>query len=701
MYILRKTALLSLILAMIFTGPVSSAQTPAPGPVQPADETVLFEDIPMVYSASRMEESILEAPAAMSVINSKNLRDWGIVDVPDAFRRVPGMDVIAFDGRTWGVSARGFNERWARRMLVLVDGMSVYTQLFSGVDWDMLPLLVDDIDKIEIVRGANDTLYGFNAFNGVINIDTKDPEDTHGFFGKYIYGSFNRNQYIGRYGDHLDLGRAGDLDFRAAYSLDSSLGYGDKYGHEFADKENVQIITSRAKYTIGEGMNAEFMFGLNTGLRNTSPVVRNNNPAMNYANFEFENGKLNLIFSEDHTAYIQAYRWKQTDDYKRISNGLDSDDKKQVQYNIEFQDSFSLFDGRSRTVWGASYRHNDVESLTVKRIPEGNQKQWARDDLASGFVNEKLILIEDMDYVEKLALVGGLRAEWSHLTRETDFAPRVSLMYTPVKDNVFRATYARAYRLPSFLEVYDTAYIPANTGSITRVRGNENLKPETVDSYELGYSGVYYDGKLGFDADLFLAEYRGMVTTFQSQAASFFPVARPFIADFNNNSKAHSAGIELAVSCKPWKWLDCYANYTYENIRDTRAGNPQTLIYKSGTPENKANIGVTVKLEKDTIEGMPFLGGTTFNINANMRDSYIFFNDSDVPRSEFDIKNHCRLDLRLAKAFFEDNLELAFIGQNLLDENYEARWVTVPQEILFTVTVKGWPWDWEIAKKKK
>lgn len=691
-----KILLIGIFVTAVFSWAGAFAQSPGGWA-----ELALFEEIPVVYSASKMEESILEAPAAISVITDKDLNQWGITDVPDSFRRVPGMDVIAVDGKTWGVSARGFAERWSRRMLVLVDGMSVYTPLFSGVSWDFLPLIVDDIKDIEIVRGPNDTLYGFNAFNGVINISTKSPKNTYGFFGKYIYGSYGKNQFIGRYGGNIDLENAGEIDYRISFSDNKDQGYGTKYGREYADKEHVDMAIARALYTYNEAFNVDFQYGINFGPRDIAPGATASTRATQHVGFEYELVKFNLAFSDTHKAHLQMYHWDVNRDVKRSPNGLDSDDYKENQWDIEFQDSFSLFDGKSHTVVGTNYRHNSVQSLLVKRNMDDNTCQQASDDLASAFLNQKFILVENIPFVKALTAVAGIRAEYSHLLRNMEWIPRASLLYEPVINQVFRATYARAARLPSFLEEYDTTIVPNNTGSIFRLLGNQDLKSEIVDSYELGWSGIFMNGRLEANLDTYIANYRGLVLASQTQA--FNPIlGRPQIIEFNSTSTARSVGLEFDGVVRPYKWLEIYTNYTYETIKDTRAGQPNAAIYAGGTPENKINAGLTAAFKKDSIENMEFLEGFTFNINANYKDSYIFFNENDNLRSEYDIKKHWRMDLRLGKTLFDEKVEIAFIGQNLIgDGNHEAGWVEVPQEFFFTVSLKGWPWEVLETKDKE
>lgn len=682
-----------------FVGEACAAPPDPPAAAAPApSELALFEKVPMpvVYSASRMEEPIIQAPAAISVISAKNLEQEGIIDLPNAFRYVPGVDVMAIDGGRWGVSARGYNELWSRRMLVLIDGMSVYTPLFSGVRWEMLPLLVDDVKQIEIVRGPNDTLYGFNAFNGVININTWDPKETKGFFGKYVYGNYGVEQFIGRYGDTIDLRSMGKIDFRVGFSSDTAQGYGDDYGQDFSDKRDLDTVTARARYTVSDAFNVEALFGLKDGLHNEGPNTAAGATYAGYSMFDFEQVRLNGIFSDTHSAYVQLYRWKFNRDAKTLVGAQSNNDVEEIEYDVEFQDTFSLFDGKSSTVWGASYRRNEADSWQAKADFDAIQKGHVTDDLWSAFFNERAILVSDLPYVKQLTAVAGVRAEWSHLTCRTDFAPRASLLYSPVVNTTFRTTYARGYRLPSFVEEFDTGFVPFPTGSILRVNGNQGLKSEIVDSYEAGYSGIYAEGKLELNADLYWAYYRNMIGLDRERA---FPLPVPY--DFNNSGSSKSRGVELSAVTHPFTWFDLYTNYTYETITDYRIAR-NDMQFTGGVPMNKINGGVNVAFKKDSIERMPYLDGWSTNLNLCYRSGYTFFNNSDAPRSEFAIKPHVRFDMRVAKSFFDEGLEVAFIGNNMMGPgNYEARWVQVPQEYYMTVTMRGWPWEFGKKTGKK
>ncbi len=667
-----------------FATPVSSSVSPS--------EFALFEEIPKVTSASRMEESILEAPAAISVITGKDLERWGIVELPDAFRFTPGVDVMAFTERDFGVTARGFDQRFASKMLFLIDDMSAYMPLSSGVLWANLALINEDIDSIEVIRGANDTLYGFNAFNGVINVKTKDPKDTHGFFGKYIWGSNGRDEFVGRYGEGVKLwGR--DLDFRLTYSYDESGGYADDEGEKgrgnVQDWRRLNLLTSRSRYEISDKLNLEAMFGFNYGHFGRDPLQRNNTSWVSGEFYNFQQTRLNAEFTDTHKASLQLYRMGFTTDAKFLSAGLATQDTKQSEYDLQFIDQFSLWEDKSQTVWGGNLRYHGVSQLQV-RSP-GNVLEWITDNLYSFFINEKYVLLKDLPNIHKLTAVAGVRGEGSHFIPEDnpEWAPRASILYEPVQNHVFRATYARGFRLPQFTEKYGRLFVPADTGATSRLLGgDQDIGPEKVTSYELGYSGTLLESKLSFDADIYAARYDDLIHTQRTQAFSFFP-SQPAVQALLNPLNAKSVGVELAQSYKVNATLDVYANYTWEDIDDDFNA-PTDAPFRDETPKSKANFGFNWR----------FLDEWNFNLNMNYRGSYSDYTVTDSPITKFLVKENLRTDIRVARSFFHENAEVAFSIQNLTGkDHFEAQHIQVPQVYYVAVTFRDWPWN--VAKNKK
>jgi iron complex outermembrane receptor protein len=157
-----------------------------------------------VISVAKLPEKMTGTPAAVHVITGEDLRRSGIKSVPEALRMVPGMHVYRIDANKWAISARGFANRFSNKMLVMIDGRTVYTPLFSGVYWDVQDVMIDDIDRIEVICGPGGTLWGSNAVNGIINIITKDSADTQGSLVTFETGTRDRGTESARYGGWLD-----------------------------------------------------------------------------------------------------------------------------------------------------------------------------------------------------------------------------------------------------------------------------------------------------------------------------------------------------------------------------------------------------------------------------------------------------------------------------------------------------------------
>ncbi|MBI5364606.1 MAG: Plug domain-containing protein [Planctomycetes bacterium] len=159
-----------------------------------------------VVSAARHAQSLSSAPAAIFVLTSAELRRSGATSIPEALRLVPGVNVARLDSNRWAVTIRGFNSQFANKLLVLVDGRSVYTPLFSGVWWDTLDVPMADIERIEVVRGPGGALWGANAVNGIINIITKPASETLGNQLSLLIG--NEDKFIGyvRHGETTEQG---------------------------------------------------------------------------------------------------------------------------------------------------------------------------------------------------------------------------------------------------------------------------------------------------------------------------------------------------------------------------------------------------------------------------------------------------------------------------------------------------------------
>src|SRR5437762_2069992 len=182
--------------------------SPAPGRAQtrPQDlASATLEDLLniRITSASRKEQRAHETPAAVSVLTQEDIRRSGMRTLPELFRLVPGVQVARLTSGNWAVSIRGFNDQFSNKLLVLIDGRSIYKRVFSGVFWDAEDLVLDDIERIEVIRGPGAAVWGANAVNGVINIVTKSAAEAQGLLVHVGAGSFDRGQVTARYGGKI------------------------------------------------------------------------------------------------------------------------------------------------------------------------------------------------------------------------------------------------------------------------------------------------------------------------------------------------------------------------------------------------------------------------------------------------------------------------------------------------------------------
>src|SRR3954468_4303852 len=192
----------------------STAWADSPEPGETDDLTSMsLEDLMSIQitSVSKQKQTVAQAPAAVTAIGQEDIRRSGLNSIPELLRLVPGLDVARINASHWAISSRGFNELYSRQLLVLMDGRSVYTPLFSGVYWDTLDYIMPDLDRIEVIRGPGATLWGANAVNGVINITTKNAKDTQGLL---VTGEGSNVDAIGgvRYGGKID-----DVTFYRVY----------------------------------------------------------------------------------------------------------------------------------------------------------------------------------------------------------------------------------------------------------------------------------------------------------------------------------------------------------------------------------------------------------------------------------------------------------------------------------------------------
>jgi iron complex outermembrane recepter protein len=407
-----------------------------------------------VTSVSRRSESLGEAAAAIDLITSEHIRRSGAQSLPEVLRLARNLEVAQIDAQRYAISARGFNSyETSNKLLVLIDGMSVYTPLYSGVFWDQQHVLLEDIDRIEIVSGPGGTLWGANAVNGVINIITKGAGDTQGLFAEAFAGS-NDQRLDGRYGG--SFGATGRFRvFASAYALGPTLMLS---GDDANDDWNGAQAGFRADWGGAENtfmtQGAFFADDLDAGGRREGGHLQ---------------GSWRRTLGDGSSFEVRSYySSEQRDAALRATPGtFDSS----ATWDVSVQHNTSI--GQThQIVWGAGYRNVDSEFINTLN-PAGFEQPRRTLETLNLFVQDEIALAED------ISLTLGVKLE-DHTFVGVEYMPNVRLAWRPSDALMVWGAVSRAVRTPSRIDEELTFIgFPGFIAPFT-------FKSEELIAYELG-----------------------------------------------------------------------------------------------------------------------------------------------------------------------------------------------------------------------
>ncbi len=592
-----------------------------------------------VTSVSKGEEDFFKAASAIFVITQEDLRRSGVNTIPEALRMVPGVQVSQIDSSTWAISARGFNSRFANKLLVLIDGRSVYTHVFAGVFWDEQDLVLEDIERIEVIRGPGGTLWGANAVNGVINIITKNAHQTTG--GQISVGGGSLDRYIGsiRYGekigdnaavrvwgkyynrdnlddlqgnpapDEFEAGRGGiRFDWDASES-NSFTFQSDVFAGDYKSKTS-DAVTSLAPPTASDISRAAHIRGANFIARWQHRFSESSDMALQF------------FFNRDHRE-------------SRVMKELLID-----TYDLDFQHRFRLGD-RHEMLWGLGHRfiHDSFEnSIGISYFPDRSLNY-----ISNLFVQDKIALIHDQLY-----LTLGSKFSVNNFTG-FEFQPNARLAWTPNDRHTVWAAVSRAVRTPSrsgdsgrFNAAVVT--LPGPTPAVLVIQGQLNFESEDLLATELGYRVRPHD-KLYFDVAAFANFYRD-VHSFEVEAPFVNPspgfVEVPVVS--RNRLDGETFGVELAATWDAADWWRLNGSFTWfqMDLRKDPISTDQNVVgFEGNDPEFQWNLRSHI------------------NLPANWEfDQMLYY--VDALKSQ-EMKSYFRLDLRLGWRPTK-NFEFSLVG---------------------------------------
>jgi iron complex outermembrane receptor protein len=653
----RPSSSLGLLLVLILAAPVAVAAQSAAreSRVRELKELSIEELMELeVTSVSKTAEKLSEAPSAIQVVTSEDIRRSGATNLPEALRLAGNLQVAQKGSHAWGISARGFNTELANKLLVLVDGRAVYTPLYSGVFWDRQDYLLDDIDRIEVISGPGGTLWGANAVNGVINVISKTAKETQGGHFEAGGGTELRSYAALRQGGAISP----NLHYRIYGKYSDRDGADFENGHEAPDDWHM----AQGGFRIDAEASAENTFTLQGDIyRNKAQLVSGGTATTNGGNLL---GRWSRVFSEDSDLQLQLYydrthlsNWAQalTVGSTVLAPGGVFEDTLDT-YDLEFQHRF-LAGTRHRIVWGFSYRFTHDEVGIAPAL--GFFPSILDQHLFSAFVQDEIRLNPT------LALTLGTKLEHNDYTQyETE--PNVRLQWTPVPGQMVWSAISRAVRTPSRIDRDVSLGTPPH---FVLLAGGADFESETVTVYELGHR-AQVGSSLITAVSLFYDEYDRVRST-ALHPTTIFPLF------FKNDLQGETYGAELSAdyqATERWR-LHLRYNLLKQRLRVRPGGTDfNNALNETADPAHQFSLRTSLDLP----------GG--LELDGTMR--WVDKLPSNDAGSVVWLPAYTELDLRLGWRS-PSGVEIAITGQNLLQPRHREYRVSNAPQLAIERSVHG------------
>lgn len=594
-----------------------------------------------VRSVARKQQTMSQSAAAIFVITQEDLRRSGATTIAEALRLAPGLDVARIDASKWAISSRGFNDYFANKLLVLQDGRSLYTPLFSGVYWDVQDTMMEDIDRIEVIRGPGASLWGANAVNGVINITTKSAKETQGtlvtggggneetgFGGARYGGKFAENGFFRVYAKYMNHD-----DFRAPSGSDGSDEWNMVRGGFRADWEISPQNTLTLQGDIyGGDIDQAVTIPAITPPFGSLPLTRNLTGQGDVSGGNVS-GKWNHSFSADSDLSVQLY-------YDRAERRGVVQRELRDTFDADSQYRFQL-GNRQEIMVGAGYRFSEGQTSEGSAASGNLQFIPARrgDQLASAFVQDEITLID-----KRLRLTLGSKFEHNDYTG-FEVQPGGRLLWTPHEKHTVWASVARAVRTPSerdhdiLAHARATPRPPPAPPAYLDLIGNPQFRSENLIAYELGYRLQPRD-HLSFDLATFYNDYDDLRD---------FLITIPTVAPVNSMT-GEAYGAELAANWRVIRDWRLSASYTWFSMQlHPGQAVSQAESDETGSPRHQFQVHSYLDLP----------------LHLQL-DAGVYYVDNIALRQ---VPSYVRLDLRLGWRPRE-NLEFSIAAQNVLDDRH-------------------------------
>ncbi len=633
---------------------------PAPG--EDTDLTELSLQALMnieVSSVAKKPQSLADAAAAVYILSQDDLRRSGVTSLPEALRMVPGLQVAQIDANKWAITSRGFNGRFANKMLVLMDGRSVYTPLFAGVYWHVQDTMIEDIERIEIIRGPGATLWGANAVNGVINIITKSSADTGGGIFSTHIGDEQRARgsvrYGGVIGDNAHYRAYGKFlsrdDAMAPSGGDASDGWealrsGFRFDWDLPGRDRFTLQGDLYDGEAGQQFERYSLTPPYAEIINDESSFSGSNLQARWSRSVSDEEELELRFYYDRTQYKES----------RV-------DERRQSFDIDFQHRRRVGE-RQDVIWGVGFHRtaDDIEDSEGFRFDPDERD----DQLISAFVQDDIGIGED-----NCRLTLGSKFEYNDYTG-FEVQPNIRALWKLRKRDALWMAASRAVRTPprawDDVAVWRMAFPDPGGGptNVVALFGNRDTVSEELMAYEAGYRTCTVR-RTCVDVATFYNDYDNLTTI--EMGAPFLeadpaPIHVILPQILGNKMKGSSYGVEISSNWELTHKIHVSAWYSYFTLDltpDATSTDPAAQSAEGDAPKNQAHVRAY------------------FDLPRGFRWDVAAYHVDDLPTQG--VSAYTRLDTRFS--WQRRGLEASLALQNLLDSHHQeyGGFVEIPTEV--------------------
>jgi outer membrane receptor for ferrienterochelin and colicin len=637
----------------------------------------VFEET--VVTASKTAQSPLDAPNSTSIITEQDIRLSGITKIPELLRRLAGVDIMEVTGSQTEVSLRGFNQRLSNKVLVLVNGRSVYVDLLGATFWSTLSIGVEDIERIEVVRGPGSALYGADAFNGVINVITKTPGE-------------GRSGFEVGYGDHETTHGTvyvSGRDKETAYRLSAGYDYLPRWSEEVppgrvdvhltaSDQQSSQR-TVRMDGTVTRQLGKDVTLGLQGGFAEGTSEVLGVGLINDILLDPFTSGDVTAFLTSKHVE-VRAFA-----NTLRGDNGINSAYIGQSLLQGAF--NLNVVDGEAQYIDKAALGHavdNDLHVGAAYRLKTVTWNFQAADETenhAGFFVHDA------MKIGPRVAVIADYRADYVPYLNRIVQSPRASVLVHPTARSTLRASIGTAFRTPTFLETYVglPVQLPLAGAAALIQQPSSRLQPEEIFTTEVGYLSSDSD-YFTFDSAFFYNHADNLIDVAPLQSVTVADLANPqvpsgassqtglypaFLGSFENEcQKFNVLGAEVGVRAFPLEGLDVYANTTLMDVAQDNSGctdeQLSLLAADARTSAVKLNTGVQLRTPLGIDGSVDFHYVSPQTWAEQIED----IQKQRIEYQSFHLDSYTLLNASVGYRFLENRAEIRGVAFNLLGDGH-------------------------------